>query len=282
MSDELSRRRSLDSLKKEAKRWLDALRAHVSDARARLERALPNAPALPTLRDVQHALALEHGLPGWAALKDQIIADGKVSATTLVQYEMMVIALHEAYRTGSDAAMERHWRFTWHRRPWRGMRTYVQLDLGRVPDDDVDISLDDARHLVALEHGFDSWDALKQYVATMPVRTVVAARPVRVIAGDAVEGERTIASSRDWSAVIRLLAQPGTNGLDAEGQMTDSVLDDVTHVEHITALKLGGSKALTDDGLRHLARLPRLQHLDLSGTAITDRGRRPAGTSSPE
>ena len=40
----------------------------------------------------------------------------------------------------------------------------------------------------------------------------------------------------------------------------------------VTALDLGGSKALTDDGLRHLARLPRLKHLDLSGTAITDRG----------
>ena len=31
------RRRSVDSLKKEAKRWLDALRANAADARARLE-----------------------------------------------------------------------------------------------------------------------------------------------------------------------------------------------------------------------------------------------------
>jgi hypothetical protein len=28
-------------------------------------------------------------------------------------------------------AMERHYRYTWHRRPWQGMRTYVQLDLGK-------------------------------------------------------------------------------------------------------------------------------------------------------
>ena len=39
MSDERSRRRSLDSLKKEANGWLAALRAHADDARARLERA---------------------------------------------------------------------------------------------------------------------------------------------------------------------------------------------------------------------------------------------------
>ena len=50
--------------------------------------------------------------------------------------------------------MERHYRYTWHRRAWSGMRRYVQLDLGnsrRSADDDVDvdITLDDARHLVA-------------------------------------------------------------------------------------------------------------------------------------
>jgi hypothetical protein len=67
MSDKLPPGRGLDSLRKEAKRWLAALRANAADARARLERALPNARAIPTLRDVQHALAREHGFPGWAA-----------------------------------------------------------------------------------------------------------------------------------------------------------------------------------------------------------------------
>ena len=54
-------RGSIESLRKEAKRWLKALRANVEDARARLLRALPNAPAEPSLLDVQHALAIEHG-----------------------------------------------------------------------------------------------------------------------------------------------------------------------------------------------------------------------------
>lgn len=281
MSDELSRRRSLDSLKKEAKRWLTALHANVDDARAddartRLERALPNVPSTPTLRDVQHALALEHGFPGWTALKDQLTADAKVGASTLEQYEAMAEALLEAYRTGTPEAMERHHQYTWHRRAWQGMRTYVQLDLGKRPSgeiDDVVISLDDARHLVALEFGFDNWDALRQFVSTMPVRTAIAAKPVRVISRDVQEGGgETIAISRDWSAVIRLLAQHETAGLDAEGQMTDAVMNDVSRVETLTMLKLGGSKALTDEGVRYLARLPALRHLDLSDTAITDRG----------
>ena len=58
---------SIDNLKKEAKRWLKALRAGDADARARLERAYPGAPAEPVLRDVQHALARGHGFENWKA-----------------------------------------------------------------------------------------------------------------------------------------------------------------------------------------------------------------------
>ena len=68
---------SLDNLKKEAKRWLKALRADDEGARIRLSRAYARPPAEPTLRDVQHALALEHGLAGWRALKERL-ADGGV------------------------------------------------------------------------------------------------------------------------------------------------------------------------------------------------------------
>ena len=65
MSDELPRRRTLESLRKEAKRWLDALRQGSAEARTRLRQVLPEAIATPTLRDVQHALAREQGFPGW-------------------------------------------------------------------------------------------------------------------------------------------------------------------------------------------------------------------------
>ena len=60
MPRQLTSKSSLDNLKREAKRWLRDLRANVADARARLDRALTNVPALPTLRDVQHALAREY------------------------------------------------------------------------------------------------------------------------------------------------------------------------------------------------------------------------------
>jgi ankyrin repeat protein len=71
----MSRRLSptnLETLKTEAKRWLRALRAGGARARERLRAAHPGAPARPGLRDVQHALAREHGLGSWAALKDAV------------------------------------------------------------------------------------------------------------------------------------------------------------------------------------------------------------------
>ncbi|HEY7394594.1 MAG TPA: ankyrin repeat domain-containing protein, partial [Gemmatimonadaceae bacterium] len=70
----LTSRSSLENLKREAKRWLKALREHDAAARARLEAVLPHADPEPALRDVQHALALEHGASGWNALTAQLDA----------------------------------------------------------------------------------------------------------------------------------------------------------------------------------------------------------------
>jgi ankyrin repeat protein len=64
----------LESLKKEAKRWVKALRANDAPARARFVRVHPHPPESPTLRDVQLALARERGFAGWAELKAEIEA----------------------------------------------------------------------------------------------------------------------------------------------------------------------------------------------------------------
>jgi ankyrin repeat protein len=69
MSRTLTPDSSLETLKKEAKRWLKTLRAGDAEARRRLVAATPAASASPSLRDVQLALAREHGLSGWVALR---------------------------------------------------------------------------------------------------------------------------------------------------------------------------------------------------------------------
>src|SRR5712692_9317144 len=75
---------TLDNLKKEAKRWLKALRENDAEARERMQRAYPNAPQHPVLRDVQHALACEYGEANWKALK-QATGQAQAKQASLVR-----------------------------------------------------------------------------------------------------------------------------------------------------------------------------------------------------
>lgn len=280
MGQELTRGRSLESLRKEAKRWLKAIRDNDAGALARLERALGTTPTAPGLRDVQHALATELGFVGWSALRTAVeerllpASPTETGQAALARYEDMADALLDAYRTGTPEAMARHYAYTWHRRAWPAMRTYVQLDLGKRPGADgadVDISIDDARKLVALEYGFHDWDAVRSFALGLADTATIAAKPVALTAGDG-KTSRLVASTRDWSTAIGLMAERHAVGLDAHGQMTDAVLEQLARLNSIQELRLGNSNALTDDGLRHLASLRQLRHLDLSMTRITDHG----------
>ena len=236
MQNDFPRGPGLESLKKEAKRWLSSL--DNPDARERLRRALGTVPSNPTLRDVQLALAREHGFLGWTDLKRAVEPDPATVADALSLYETKAQALLDAYRTGTPEALERHYSYTWHRRAWRGLRSYVQGDLGKrgTNPDEIDITLDDARFLIAREHGFASWDEL-------------IARPVKTSRLDVLDSV-----------------------IDAHGQMTDETLERISHLHHVVALRLANSKALTDDGIEYLARMPQLRELDLSQTGVTDRG----------
>ena len=266
-------RRTLESLRNEARRWLKQLRAGDSTARERFERALPRFTSVPSLRDVQHALAREHGYAGWTSLKQA--AERAPRERSLARYEAAADALLEAYRTGAPEAMERHYSYTWHRRAWAAMRTYVQLDLGKRPPrpgEDVEITIDDAKYLVAVEHGFASWNDLCRFTDTSAPAALDTAKAVAVTrCGEPGETHQS-RSARDWKTVVSLLAETPSAELHARGQMTDAALGRVAGVETITGLFLGGSRELTDEGVRHLARVPRLERLDLSGTSITDRG----------
>jgi len=84
----LTARTRLDTLRKSAKRWLKAVRAGDPDARDRLTRAWPGAPATPALRDIQHALAIEYGQENWTGLKaalDELAFDRKTHAERVEQ-----------------------------------------------------------------------------------------------------------------------------------------------------------------------------------------------------
>jgi hypothetical protein len=263
---------TLDTLRREAKRWLRALRDGALEARGRLERALPTPPAIPTLRDVQHAIAREFGLSGWPALKERVASDAP-----LRRYERVAEALVTAYQTPDETAIRIVWGYFGHMRAWDAMRRYVRLDLGKTerpqPGEVDTITIDEARLLVARGQGFRDWEALAAFARAIPAgKTTVVPKAVPMYAA-ATDGEPAIAArSHDWDEVMALMQERQLPGLHAAGQMTDDVLGRLARIESITALDLSGSKALTDDGLRVLARLPRLTRLHLGGCRITDRG----------
>jgi uncharacterized protein len=68
MSDRIGA--DLEALRRTARRWLKAIRAGDAEALARLEKVLPRHGARPGLREVQQALAREHGFASWAQLKE--------------------------------------------------------------------------------------------------------------------------------------------------------------------------------------------------------------------
>ena len=72
MQRKLTSTTSLDHLRKEAKRWLKAIREGNAEARDRFRRAYPKGAETPVLRDVQQALAREYGQENWNALKQAL------------------------------------------------------------------------------------------------------------------------------------------------------------------------------------------------------------------
>lgn len=104
MSRKLTPRSTLETLRKEAKRWLKALKAGNAEARRRLLAATATAPGDPDLRDIQLALAREYGFAGWAALR-QALEELELERRSLA--ERVEIVLRSATWQGDRAAASR-------------------------------------------------------------------------------------------------------------------------------------------------------------------------------
>lgn len=104
MHRQLTARSSLENLKKDAKRWLNALRAKDAEAWERLRAAWPDAPTEPGLRDVQHALAREYGAEGWGQLKEKLdeVLLASRSRAELVEEFLEHACIHYGIRPGTS------------------------------------------------------------------------------------------------------------------------------------------------------------------------------------
>src|SRR5205085_1019770 len=134
------------------------------------------------------------------------------------------------------------------------------------------LQLAEAQIVVAQDAGFGSWAALMQAVETgappQGAQYAIETKENRI-------GPRRRMTGADWDELIGVLKERRIPALEAHGFMTDAVLGRIAELDHVTSLGLGGSRELTDDGLLHLARMPQLQHLNLSeypGGKLTDRG----------
>jgi hypothetical protein len=268
----------MNNLRKEAKRWLKAIRANDPDARARLERAHPNAPPTPVLRDVQHALAREHGYDSWIMMKQALESPAPEAASPLTRdgYERLAADYVLAYDSKDATALQRlneHYTrsFTFDdlfSEIWRRVYAFRQRS-SRVPQNF--LRPDEARMLVAQNAGFGSWDALLASLET-------GAPPVPAYAIDTkwnAIGPRRLLNEREWDELIAVMKERRIAGLTANGLMTDALIARIAELDHVVALGIGGSRGLSDEGLLQLARMPQLQWLNLSeypGGKLTDRG----------
>lgn len=217
---------SLRTLSREAKRWLKALHAGNVDARARLELAYPAAPPDPVLRDVQHALARECGLESWKALRAALDRwdDGEPAASgwrvrTNEEYERLANDFVAAFNERDEAALGRLneqygrtfsfddlWAEVWR-------RVYAFRQRAFRSSGNQILQRDEARGVIAQDHGFGSWRALLEAAAK-------GAERVPAYAIDAKD--RSIAPRRqlrdaEWDELIAAARAGGATTLDAGG-----------------------------------------------------------------
>jgi ankyrin repeat protein len=235
----------------------------------------------PTLRSKNDGstaaeIARKRGMREVAALLEPPATGGATPARTVEEYQRVAQDFVNAYE-GDAAALQRlnqHYgrSFTFDdlwAEIWRRVYAFRQRS-SRVPKNY--LQLEEAQTLIAQDAGFGNWTALMQAASGG------APAPVEAFEIDAKEngiGPRRRMTDAEWDELIDTIREHRITTVHANGLMTDSVLARIAGLDHVTRLNLGGSRELTDEGLLHLARMPQLEHLDLSeypGGKLTDRG----------
>lgn len=274
MQRKLTSATTLDNLRREAKRWLKSMREEDIGARERFQQACPKHTGTPVLRDIQHALAREYGFENWKALK--LAVQQTATSRTREAYEQAARDFAEAYKSDTAALtrLNRHYARSFSlddlkAEIWRRDYAYRQRS-SRVPENYFPI--EEAQVILAQDAGFGSWKNLMDALAAgAPPQGAPYAHDSK---NNRIGPSRRM-SAADWDELIGIVTERRIPALDANGLMTDEALLRIAALPFVTSLSLGGSRELTDAGLLHLARMPQLEHLELSeypGGKITDRG----------
>ncbi len=242
---------------------------------------LKDCSGATTLAEAQLALAREYGFESWPKLARYVEAL-QTPSERLAQFEQLARDVAQVYRPGNADALRRLAEVLGVSFTPDEVQARLQHDLAANHGaDPADLSLADARRIVARQYGFGSWDKLVESI-TQPAHDagsdrlgLSASPPFYKIdrKHDTLE-PRPPMSGNDWNTLFAVIKELGITGLNAGGQMTDAAMESLPHLNHLTRLSLGASKRLTDEGLRHLAGMPQLEELELGGwdMQITDRG----------
>jgi ankyrin repeat protein len=186
---------SLEQLRKQAKDLLRAHRAGDPGAVARV--AAHDAGEALKLTGAQHVIAREHGFPSWPRLRayvERVAAHGPdlqhAYHEDLDYYEGRAYGLLASARDGTEGAVA-----AFH-------RTHPLAPLTETG----------ARAVVARQHGFASWAALRRHVASLRDSGEPFARAYRAVEAHDVDGLRAqLETFPDLAAAV------GTNGNDLLG-----------------------------------------------------------------
>jgi hypothetical protein len=280
MSDSTSRlpaRPSLEQLSKQAK---EVLRQYRAGERAAVERFRPQLSQEATLADAQFIIAREYGFETWAQLKHHIEA---IRPPGVEQFEQLAQGLAEAYSAGDAEALRNVNSDYGTSFMWEHKAVDMQRHLPRWYASESrtsELALEDAQDMVAHSYGFENWSAFATSFHQAPANprsapVFLSSRPpfYKIDWKDNRLTAKGPQSDQDWDDIFAVMKEHGIAKLAAAG-MTDPVMRRLSQVDQLTELDIGGSKALTDEGALHLARMTQLRVLTLGGrpSPITDRG----------
>jgi hypothetical protein len=122
-------------------------------------------------------------------------------------------------------------------------------------------SLAEAQFVLAREYGFDTWAALKHHVQAIAQQETITLRKLQ--------------SPEEWDALCARMQQHQICGLNASGiNLTDDELLHLARIPHLRELDISGwNGQITDRGLAVLRQLPQLRRLQMCWQQhVTDAG----------
>jgi ankyrin repeat protein len=230
----------------------------------------------PTLPQAREFVARGSGFKSWQAFLESIGKGVSQARPTADAYEQAARDFVASYEGDAEALdrLNRHYQRVFTQADvkaeiWRRVYAFRQRS-SRVPKNY--LQLDESQLIVAQDAGFGNWSALIEAART---GAPPAVPPYEIDAKENRAAPRRRMSSDEWDDLFAEMKERRITGLDTQGLLTDAAMAKLVELEHVTSLSLGGSRELTDDGLLQLARMPQLEHLNLSeypGGRWTDRG----------